>query len=139
MRLSLPDLASLRPLRPQGGRLGLVLLCLWALGGILSLSLPRAQLSERTARYYKYYGSYIEYENQQRAYEQQYNNNNNNNNNNNDDYNYVPDCKWFQWQCRKQMVSPLWRAVIVTTTSSCLLPSAASGVCSGMRLPSHLQ
>jgi len=82
----------------------LVLLTAWIVAGIVTVCVPRNNWNKNKSYYYAMYGRYVEYENNQRAYEQQQNGNNNNNNNNNNNYSYytVKECSWWQWQCRKQ-------------------------------------
>mmetsp|Transcript_23731 Transcript_23731/g.65946 ORF Transcript_23731/g.65946 Transcript_23731/m.65946 type:complete len:283 (-) Transcript_23731:162-1010(-) len=76
------------------------LLGLWLVGGVLAVFVPVGKWKNASKRYYRYYGKAVEYENNQRAYEQaqkQYENQQNGN------YQYVPqDCKWWQVQCRKE-------------------------------------
>ena len=72
---------------------------LWIVSGILALAIPRGRWNRDKQRWYNYMGYQVEYEQQQRAYEEAQNGNNQNNQNGN--Y-YIKDCKWFQFQCRKQ-------------------------------------
>ena len=69
--------------------------------GILSVVVPVSQWTANKNAYYKAAGYYVEYENQQREYEEAQNGNNNNNNNNNGYYSYK-DCAWWNVSCRKQ-------------------------------------
>jgi hypothetical protein len=103
-KITLPSVSSIRAYRPKGGAVGFSLLLLWAVGGIVTLAVPRSVWSASAQTYYSAYGQYIEYEQQQRQYEQQQNNNNNNNGDDDGAYK-IQDCKWFQWQCRRQNVS----------------------------------
>lgn len=77
-----------------------LLVFIWIVSGLLALSIPAGKYNAKKDQYYSSYGKYIEYENQQRAYEEAQNNQNDGNNNNNYGYGY-PTCKWFQWKCRK--------------------------------------
>lgn len=68
----------------------------WVIGGILSITIPVLKWNSGKQDYYDSYGYAVEYEQQQRAYEEGQNGNDNNNNNY---YNY-PDCHWWQYKCR---------------------------------------
>ena len=72
------------------------LVSIWWLGGLLTILVPLAQWSRARSSYYNAYGRYIEYEQEQRAYEEAQDNQNNNN------YYYYRACKWWQYQCRRQ-------------------------------------
>jgi hypothetical protein len=96
MKITLPKVSVKKPSLTMAGW---ALLALWILGAVLTVAVPSGKYKKSYSSYYNYYGRYIEYENQQRMYEQQQNGNNNNNNNNG--AYYYKNCKWFQWKCRQ--------------------------------------
>uniref|UniRef100_A0A7S3LB95 Uncharacterized protein n=1 Tax=Amphora coffeiformis TaxID=265554 RepID=A0A7S3LB95_9STRA len=92
----------------------------WVLGGILSIVVPLSKWKKQKNQWYNYYGRYVEYENNQRAYEEQqkqyqeqqqyqYNNNGNYNNRQQGNYdrdgNWYPSCSWWQFKCRQQRMA----------------------------------
>jgi hypothetical protein len=76
----------------------IVLVVIWIVAGILTLSIPAGKYDAAKQTYYASYGRYVEYENQQRQYEEAQNGNNNNNDDASQAY---PSCRWYQWGCRK--------------------------------------
>jgi hypothetical protein len=76
----------------------IVLVVIWIVAGILTLSIPAGKYDAAKQQYYSSYGRYVEYENQQRQYEQAQNGNNNNNGD--DSSQAYPSCRWYQWGCR---------------------------------------
>ena len=81
------------------------LLGAWLIGGLLTIFIPVTKWRKGRKSYYNYAGRYIEYENNQRAYEEAQNGDNNGNGNNNQRY-YV--CKWYQVNCRKKQYQYQW-------------------------------
>ena len=92
--------ASLRSVNWKEGILTAPLILTYLVTGILSIIVPVSQWSANKNSYYNAAGYYIEYENQQREYEEAQNGNNNNNNNNG--YYSYEDCAWWNVPCRKQ-------------------------------------
>ena len=92
--------ASLRSVNWKEGILTAPLILTYIVTGILSIVVPVSQWSANKNSYYNAAGYYIEYENQQREYEEAQNGNNNNNNNNG--YYSYEDCAWWNVPCRKQ-------------------------------------
>ncbi|KAL7563187.1 hypothetical protein ACA910_014463 [Epithemia clementina (nom. ined.)] len=80
------------------------LLGLWLIGGIMTVIIPVTVWKKERQAYYKYYGRYIEYENQQRAYEEAQNGDDNYNNNNQQ----IWTCNWYQFKCRKNLYKYRW-------------------------------
>jgi hypothetical protein len=84
----------------------------WWLGGLLSIFVPVLKWNKSRQAYYGLYGSYVEYQQAQRNYEEAQNNDDNNGNGYYDeDGNYVQNqqfnCSWWQYGCRKQQYA--WR------------------------------
>jgi len=73
---------------------------IWWVGALLAIFVPVSRWRASRRAYYQMYGQAIEYEQQQRAYEQQGQNNNDGNQYNQYNYGYQP-CKWYQFKCRK--------------------------------------
>ena len=72
----------------------------WFTGAALAVFVPIIHWNKKKQEYYDYMGYQIEYENAQRAYEEAQHQDDNNNGNN---YNYyMPNCSWWQYQCRKK-------------------------------------
>ena len=76
------------------------LILLWWLGGLLTMFVPRGKWNKAKSGYYNYLGKYVEYEQQQRAYEEAQNGNGQQQQQGGS-YGAV-NCKWYQYQCRKQ-------------------------------------
>ena len=80
----------------------------WILGGILTIIVPLAKWKKQKQDWYNYAGRYVEYENNQRQYEEQQNyqyNNNQAGGGQNGYYRdgvFYPNCRWFQFQCRQR-------------------------------------
>ncbi|GKZ00575.1 hypothetical protein MPSEU_001009700 [Mayamaea pseudoterrestris] len=91
---------KLRAYRPKGGKLGFGLCIVWTVAGIAAIAIPRIKWSSNANTYYNTYGRDIQYENEQRQYERQQDKGDDDANN---EYNYLPNCSWYQWKCRKQM------------------------------------
>lgn len=72
-----------------------ILLFSWLLSSILALLIPLSKWAAERNRYHKYYGQYVEYENQQRQYEEQANGNYNGG--------YASLCSWWDVRCKYQM------------------------------------
>ncbi len=83
----------------------------WVGSGLVTIFVPLIIWSSHRARYFKYVGQALKYEDDQEAaqwyYEQQQNqqNNNygygnNNGNNNGNNYSYYKDCSWINFSCR---------------------------------------
>lgn len=71
----------------------------WILGGILAIIIPASKWTKSKNDFYEVSGKYIAYEQQQRAYEEA------NRQNNGENYYAIPNCRWFQWSCRKNAYS----------------------------------
>jgi cbb3-type cytochrome oxidase subunit 3 len=75
----------------------------WLVAGVASLAVPLIQWFVQRSSYYQSYGVYIEYEQQQRDYEE--GQNNDNNNNNDDGSSYYKDCGWWNLVCRQKQAN----------------------------------
>lgn len=67
----------------------------WLTSSFLAIIVPLSIWSKERNTYYNYYGKYIEYEQQQRQYEEEANGNY-------DNYSYGNNCSWWNYSCRKR-------------------------------------
>jgi hypothetical protein len=73
-----------------------IFLTVYSICGVLAVFIPVIHWNSKKKEFYQTYGYYIEYENQQREYDENQDDGKNNNNNG------YSTCHWWQWGCRKQ-------------------------------------
>lgn len=95
MRIAIPKFMTSVTKAPRPDKWALGLIAIWLVTALFTVTIPTGKFNTQRQAYYKSVGYYVEYEQQQRAYEEAQNQD--------DQYtSYNLNCAWYQWSCRKQ-------------------------------------